>query len=320
MNYQINDFHILILSFQDVFKEYIKILQSKMNSEQSKMDILQFKVNVSSIKNNELKTFYDKLVIFLEKLSFIKNNEILIQGFYDNKYNNLIKIKYFLIKLKNPKARSLHDKIFTKILKMEKHVPLGITRIFEEFLKGITYFSNETEYIKQIPIYHRAASCGDSSADFIKKYLQCYKTNIPNNIKQKKEHIYKCYLERLIYDRMFQHSFMNNLNVHSKHTTAIEQNKGHKFQLTERARNFNSCFTGIKINIKIEYKNNFPIILYIYFYDKNNNIFKTEMFKKILLYDFYGNGYYDENVFVTINDGDEIITDVQEFLIEPIEI
>lgn len=320
MNYQINNFHILLLSFQDVFKEYIKILQSKMKSEQSKIDILQFKVNVSSITNNELKIFYDKLVKFLEKISFIENNQILIQGFYDNKYNDLIKIKYFLIKLKNPKARSLHDRIFTKTLKMGKHVPLGITRIFENFVKGITYFSNETEYINKIPIYHRAASCGDSSADFIKKYLQCYPTNIPNDMKKKKEHIYKCYLERLIYDNMFQHSFENNLNVYSKEKTTIQQNEGHTFQLTERARNFNSCFAGIKIDIKIEYKNNFPIILYISFYDKNSNILKTEIFKKILLYDAYGNGYYSDNIFVTINDGNETITDVQEFEIEPIEI
>jgi hypothetical protein len=59
------------------------------------------------------------------------------------------------------------------------------------------------ENIKKIPIYHRSASCGNSSEDFQKKYFQCYNENEPNEIKIKQEHIFKCYLERLIYNDMF---------------------------------------------------------------------------------------------------------------------
>jgi len=47
---------------------------------------------------------------------------------------------------------------------------LGITQIFENFIKGITYFSDNIEN-KKILIYHRAASCGNSSDDFQKKFI-----------------------------------------------------------------------------------------------------------------------------------------------------
>ncbi len=304
-----NNFNNLLLSFQNVFSEYINILNIIKPEEYKHF---QFKssddYNFSNISNNDLQTFYSKLNNFLNILKSIQNNHILIQGFYDKKYIELTKIKYFLIKLKNNKSRSLHDKIFVNIFKMNKHVPLGVTRIFEEFIKGITYFSNETEY-RKIPIYHRAASCGNSSSDFVRKYLKCYSTNTPNNIKKKQEHIYKCYIERLIFDNMFKHSF-----THIKDNISIEQNEGHKFQLTERGHNFNSCFLGIKIEIKIIYEDNFPTILKIYFYN-NDNLIKKEEFEKILYYDIYGNGCYMDNILYTRYDENGIYEEERDFVV-----
>ena len=45
-------------------------------------------------------------------------------------------------------------------------MPLGITITFENYIKGITYFSDEKENKNQIPIYHRAASCGNKRKNF----------------------------------------------------------------------------------------------------------------------------------------------------------
>jgi hypothetical protein len=308
-----NNFNDLMTIFQNVFLEYITILKSVKKIQQSPQ-IQQTQYDFLSIHENDLKSFYIKMNIFLNKLKLIENNQILVQGFFDKNYDELTKIKFFLIKLQNKKSRSLHDIIFIKIFKMNNHVPLGITRIFEEFIKGITYFSNELEHIHKIPIYHRAASCGNSSKDFIKKYLRCYETNAPEIIEHKKNHIFKCYLERMIYDDMFIHSSMyyptgNGIIT----TTSIQQNKGHSFQLNERARNFNSCFLGIKMNIKIIYEDNFPTILYIYYRNQNDEIIKTEKFEKILYFDIYKNGCYTKNIFYTRYDENGIYEDTKWF-------
>ena len=229
-----------------------------------------------------------------------------MQGFIDNNYGEIKEVKLFLINRKTDKARSLHDEIFIKILKCNSYIPLGITHVFEDYIKGITYFSDELENKKKIPIYHRAASCGNSSEDFQKKYLQCYNTDIPEEIEKKKEHIFKCYLERLIYDDMFK-----NLTEQE-----LKQNKGHIFQLSERAKNFNKCFNNIELNINIKYKNNFPIILDIN-YLKNNFLFKKEMFMKTTYIDDYGNTRYYEDVFhKIIEDGQEEKINVQQFIIK----
>lgn len=320
------EFNKLLSSFRDVYYEYFQIFNSKKKPQQEQIiNPKELRIDFSTIHNNDLILFYEKITIFFDILKTIQNNYILIQGLLDNKYNDLIQIKYFLIHLKSKKSRSFHDKIFNNILKMTtcaathlglsesseltKHVPLGVTRIFGDFVKGITFFSEQVEHKESIPIYHRAASCGDSTNDFRKKFLRCYGDNSYEIIKDKKEHIYRCYLERLIFDNMFIQAFK-----HHQGNVPIQQNKGHKFQLTERGRNFNSCFLGIKIDIKIEYKNNYPIILYVYFRDANNNIIKSEEFKRILHYDdIYERWYYDEDVFYTRNDENGTYTDIQEF-------
>ncbi len=303
------EFNKLLSSFRDVYYEYFQIFNSKKKPQQEHIiNPKELRINFSIINNNDLILFYEKITNFFNILKTVQNNYILIQGLLDNKYNDLIQVKYFLIHLKRKKSRSFHDKIFNNILKMNKHVPLGVTRIFGEFVKGITFFSNQDEHKESIPIYHRAASCGDSSNDFRKRFLQCYGDNSYNVIKEKKEHIYRCYLERLIFDNMFIQAFTYQSKV------PIEQNKGHKFQLTERGHNFNSCFLGIKIDIKIDYKNNYPIVLYVYFRNTNGNIIKSEEFKRILHYDdIYERWYYDEDVFYTRNDENGTYTDIQEF-------
>lgn len=313
MNHKLNNFDKLSSLFKDVYSEYIKIKKTK--AEQPIISLQKIKINFSKIMNNDLITFYKKLKSFMKLLDLVKDNHILIHGFLDNKYDRLIQIKYFLLKLNSKNARSLHDKIFTNIFKLGKHTPLGVTRVFGEFVKGITFFSDEIENKLNIPIYHRAASCGDSSEDFRKKYLRCYQEDEPFIIEQKRQHIYKCYIERLIFDDMFIHSFthfQDNINL------PIEQNKGHKFQLTERANNFNSCFLSIKIKIELKYKDNFPITLIIYFLDNNGKIIQTELFERILHYDVYGNGCYSENVYYTKkdNNNNDIYTDVLEFIVD----
>jgi hypothetical protein len=269
-------------------------------------------LNIKNLNENKFNDLYKNLDIFYKKLYKIKDNYILLQGFIDNNYVKIKEVKYFLLSIKTNKSRSIHDKIFTKILKLNLKLPLGITHVFEDFIKGITFFNNEIENIKKIPIYHRSASCGNSSEDFKKKYFQCYNTNTSEEIEIKKNHIFKCYLERLIYDDMFRiltMHFPTNLT-----NQELKQNKGHLFQISERAKNFNKCFLGINIIIDIDYDNNFPIILKIS-YIKDNNIIKKEIFMKTTYIDEYGNTRYEDDVFHKIieNNNEEII--IQKFIV-----
>ena len=297
MNSNFND---LINIFFDIYSN-IKLIQLQNNVEVSPKDISE----------NKFIELYKNLNIFYNKLYKIKNNHILLQGFIDNNYVKIKEVKYFLLSMKSIKSRSIHDKIFTKILKLNNFIPLGITQVFKDFIEGITYFSDEKENKNKIPIYHRAASCGNSSEDFRKKYLQCYNTH--EEIEIKKNHIFKCYLERLIYDNMFR-----NLSLHFPSTLNnqnLTQNKGHLFQLSERAKNYNNCFLGTNISIEMDYDNNFPIILKIN-YTKDDKIIKREIFMKSTYIDKYGNTRYEDDVFHKIieNNKEDII--IQKFIVE----
>jgi len=229
----------------------------------------------------------------------------MIQGFIDKNYPELIKIRDILIGINSKKneCRSLINIIFKNILGFDKHIPLGITIIFENFIKGITYFKDEIE--KTLPIYHRASSCGNKKQNFRKLYLENNGTE-----EYKKNHIYKCYLERLIYDDMYRNLTLffpkgTNENEH-------KQNEGHKYQLNERAKNFYNYFTGTKIDITIMYEGKFPTYLIIH-YIKNNEIIKREEYIKITYIDDYGNTQYSDTVYkTTIENGNKnMIT--QEF-------
>jgi len=247
---------------------------------------------------NKLNKFYFDINYLYKELNKIKNNNILKQGFIDKHIDELRKIKNFLLERKDTRSRSIHDKIFTSILKMDKYIPLGITQVFEDFVKGITYFSNEIENKKKIPIYHRAASCGNSSEDFKKKYLQCYKDNNELTLEIKRDHIFKCYLERLIYDKIYLNSI---LHFPSGLNNELRQNNGHIFQLKERAKNFNECFLGLNIEIEIFYELELPSYLIIK-YIKDGNIEKIEEYSKIVYIDSFGvKRYSDKTILKIIN-------------------
>jgi hypothetical protein len=270
-----------------------------------KLNLLKNNVN-EIINENILSELYNNLDIFYGKMNDIKNNSILLQGFIDNNYCEIKEVKLFLLNRESSKARDLHDKIFIKILKFDSYIPLGISHVFEDFIKGITYFSDELENKKKIPIYHRSASCSNSLEDFKEKYLQCYNTNLPEEIENKKEHIFKSYLERLIYN-----DILRNL-IEEK----LKDNNAIIFQLGEKEKNFNKYYNNIELNINIKYNNNFPIILDIN-YLKNNLLIKKEIFMKTTYIDEYGNTRYYEDVFhKIIEDGFEEKINIQQFIIK----
>lgn len=166
------------------------------------------------------------------------------QLFLDHYYDLLLKLKWFLLaeRSKNPDFQSLHDKLFQKTFQIKSNAPLKITRIFEKFLKGITYFESQHP-TKTHPIYHRLASCGNWSSQ-----LGCVD---PQNKKERSiasERIERCYIERLIFDDMFRHE---TLFFPENPSDVKKQDDGHEAWMQKTEKEFTSCFPNIRIEVKL---------------------------------------------------------------------
>jgi hypothetical protein len=122
--------------------------------------------------NNSAKNF----IKVLETTDYIQRI-----AFKDLHYENLVKIKFQLI----THSRSIHDKIFVKLLNFEKAPPLQITKYFDEFLKGITYFSSES------PAYHRLSSCGSGTQAFSQCNASMKKSKIAKVKKTNRNLLYR---------------------------------------------------------------------------------------------------------------------------------
>jgi hypothetical protein len=122
------------------------------------------------------------------------------------------------------KTRKIHDKIFNifnikQPRKRFAHLP---TFLATTFCKGVTFFANDTG-IDRKPYYHRDDSCG--SFDKQKKSLT-------------KEQLKTCYIERLIYDKIFTHVF-------------YEQDLGHLYELRAMELLFQDAYKHLKIDVDI---------------------------------------------------------------------
>ena len=182
--------------------------------------------------------------------------------FKDQLYDEILKIKRLMSENKDSIIQSYHDKIFKNILKMSKPV-LGITRIFGEFVKGMTYFKNE-EYNLEKPVYHRLMSCGDGSLAFRRMYQQCKNDTSKRRIAKRR--IETCYIERLIYDQLYK---TQSLHFPSKGDDEKTQDEGHKNWLEQTKADFQTCFPNVDLQIELEYRGKYPINLKIERYKKN---------------------------------------------------
>ena len=83
-------------------------------------------------------------------------------------------------------SKSKHiKKLFNKSSQSTKHVAF----LFENFIKGITYFSNEQAH----PIYHRLFPCGSNTSKLV-----CTKAGLARS----RPLIEQCYVERIIYNEI----------------------------------------------------------------------------------------------------------------------
>jgi hypothetical protein len=233
---------------------------------------------------NNLKKSFNNLYSFLIKLEPIK-----LQLFIDTNHYILKTISHELITMikeannNNPyhnadsnTLRSMYDKLFIKI-NVKNNLA---TFIFKNFIKGITYFQyQENGYIKD-PVYHRLFSCGDGKNSFRNKFNICNST-LMNKIELKNvsKKIKTCFLERLIYEKIFlKYMFkLNNKAYYNKNS----QDEGHTVWLKQTNNDFNTCFPNINIKIKIKYTDLFPTYLIVVWILNNKIIYIEEYFKFI---------------------------------------
>ena len=191
----------------------------------------------------------------------LKGSPSQIQCFVDTFYETIRETVFHIRELIRiyPQLRSDHDRIFTKILRLEKTIPLGLTLLFQEFIKGITYFASQESSIS--PIYHRLESCGRGDDAFRKSFQQCHLNMTKDDRQTVKKKIETCYIERLIYNEMYMYQTLHFPQVgHEQHS----QDKEHVYRLFEvTRRDFKSCFPNLDIAVKLEFEQHMPVQLTI---------------------------------------------------------
>ena len=92
-------------------------------------------------------------------------------------------------------TKTLHLMHMLHILNVKRFFERLPTDYLTDFCKGITYFKGEV--VSERPFYHRDSSCGTGSLTSQQKFSNSKAD------KSLKNQVYKCYLERTIYDRIF---------------------------------------------------------------------------------------------------------------------
>lgn len=147
---------------------------------------------------------------------------------------------------------------------------LSISQVFEQFIKGITYYEweePEDKKAKTSPIYHRLFSCGPrTDTPFATVLADCGDYDIEGGIKRRdaEKRIEKCYIERKIYDELFKKLDLhfpyydeNDMKM-SQSSTKI-QDKGHRDWLEETATAFRQCFPNMDFEVEVRVDGIIPI-------------------------------------------------------------
>ena len=160
--------------------------------------------------------------------------------------------------------RSMYDKLFIKVLNIKDLPQTNTTYIFKEFIKGITFFKYQEKGILDHPVYHRLFSCGDGKHAFRNTFNRC--TSKSASVKDVSKRIKTCYLERLIYEKIYLENVF--LPTISWDYVKKIQDKPHIDWLKQTLGDFNTCFPDISIKVKLKHSQNYPIYLMVTYIHK----------------------------------------------------
>ncbi len=157
----------------------------------------------------------------------------------------------------HPELRSPMDRVFIATLRDEwQRQPTHVTKTFEAFIRGITYFADQqpdpTAAVRH-PLYHRLFACGDGSQAFRTTYLRCRDVMGEHERDDVNARIRRCYIERLIYDRIYVQQGMR-VPVTSPGDVPRSQDAGHTRHLRESTEvDFQTCFPGIRLRVDVQF-------------------------------------------------------------------
>lgn len=147
-----------------------------------------------------------------------------------------------------------------------------VTNTFNEFVRGITYFTNEPAgTIHNEPVYHRNESCSPRD----QKNITCAAA-ITDEAKRK---IMKCYIERLIYDELWLQML------------SMQQNTAHLEWLMDTKQAFDTCFPETTVYVSLRLVNRKPDNVAITIEDSSGTT--TELYDKVY---FMANEQYDTKI------------------------
>lgn len=158
---------------------------------------------------------------------------------------------------KHPELRSPMDRVFIATLRDEwQRRPTHVTKTFEAFIRGITYFADQqpdpTAAVRH-PLYHRLFACGDGSRAFRATYLRCRDVMGERERDDVNARIRRCYIERLIYDRIHVQQGMR-IPETSPGDVPRSQDAGHTRHLRESTEvDFQTCFPGIQLRVDVQF-------------------------------------------------------------------
>jgi hypothetical protein len=208
------------MSITKEYLEEIRMLLVECSYEQISIDTVL----------NKLKDFSIVLKTISDRETFIENNLMILSAIkfeinYLMKESHIISRKQDLIRIR--------DKLFGSLLKSVELINerTKVTKIFNEFIIGITYFQNELTFNENSLI-----------------------ANAPNIRIKKTNAIRKCYIERLIYDKLWTRIIFTSQDI------------DHIEWLNKTKTSYNTCFPNSELNIKINFdeQNNIPIELIVY--------------------------------------------------------
>ena len=201
----------------------------------------------------------------------------------------IAKLKFGIKALKEPRITALHDRIFTNIMKINARiVPRGITILFDQFIRGITYFEHEQQ-ASAMPVYHRLFSCGPGDDAFRETSIVCRSNVTKADKKQRQLKIMKCYVERLVYDELYRHEAFH---FNTTGSDELAQDSQHLFRLELTKADFSSCFRGHDVSVSVTYQDGMPTELKLS-HLRNGQLDYTETFRKTFYFSTIGNKLYD---------------------------
>jgi hypothetical protein len=222
----------------------------------------------------------------------MQNNELVIHGFivtYDSRLQSL----YSLFRQQHFRGLDFLPRFQQLFNTNMIDTTTTSTKLFNEFIKGITFFHNEIDYPFNMvpqPLYHRNVCCGAADGPI---------TNVE-----------KCFIERMIYDDIYKKfgiHFPETLNINDNRNFPDfdnrffqrRQDNGHENWLFNVVKQLyftsHSDVDKIELEVNKDIDSNIPLTLSIKKIFKNGK-YVEDYYEKTYKVTMYLNQVYEENV------------------------